>query len=186
MVLPVLAIGHPILKKEAEFISADYPDIQKFVADMFDTMYFSAGVGLAAPQVGRSIRLFVIDTEPFKDDYPDSSGFKQVFINAEMLEEKGDLWYFNEGCLSVPTLREDVCRRPNIKIKYFDENFVEHITEFSGVTARVIQHEYDHIEGKLFVDRLSPLKKSLIKRRLSEISKGKVSVNYKMKFNNKK
>ncbi len=182
MILPVVAFGHPILKKVATPITPDFPSLQDFIRDMWDTMYVSDGVGLAAPQVGKSIRLFVIDASPFSEKYPEAENFKQVFINAEIYREEGDDFSFNEGCLSFPGLREDIVRKPVIYIRYQDENFVQHDKKFEGVVARVIQHEYDHIEGIVFVDRLPSLKKMLLKRRLTDISKGNVEVAYRMVF----
>lgn len=182
MILPVVAYGHPILKKVATPITPDFPSLQDFIRDMWDTMYVSDGVGLAAPQVGKSIRLFVIDASPFSEKYPEADNFKQVFINAEIYREEGDDFSFNEGCLSFPGLREDIVRKPVIYIRYQDENFVQHDKKFEGVVARVIQHEYDHIEGIVFVDRLPSLKKMLLKRRLTDISKGNVDVAYRMVF----
>ncbi|HNW73703.1 MAG TPA: peptide deformylase [Bacteroidales bacterium] len=182
MILPVVAYGHPILKKVATPITPDFPSLQDFIRDMWDTMYVSDGVGLAAPQVGKSIRLFVIDASPFSEKYPEAENFKQVFINAEIYREEGDDFSFNEGCLSFPGLREDIVRKPVIYIRYQDENFVQHDKKFEGVVARVIQHEYDHIEGIVFVDRLPSLKKMLLKRRLTDISKGNVDVAYRMVF----
>lgn len=189
MVLPILAYGDPVLRKEAEPITADYPDLQDLIANMFETMYGANGVGLAAPQIGRSIRLFVIDTEPFSedDDFTEEEkaqmrGFKKVFINAEVIEETGEKWNFNEGCLSIPEIREDVTRKDTITLNYFDENFKEHTETFTGMLARVIQHEYDHLEGVLFTDHLSSLKRRLLKSRLTNISKGNIDVDYKMRF----
>ena len=189
MILPIIAYGDPVLRKEGEEISSDYPDLKALIANMFETMYEAFGVGLAAPQVGLSIRLFVVDTTPFSEDedlteeeQAQLKGFKRTFINAEVLEETGDEWAFNEGCLSIPEVREDVFRKPKIKIQYQDEDFKTHIEEFDGLVARVIQHEYDHIDGILFTDKLSTLKKRLIKSRLINISKGNISVDYKMRF----
>ncbi len=182
MILPVVAYGHPILKKVAKEIGPDYPELQGFVADMFETMYQSDGVGLAAPQVNRSIRLFVIDATVFADKHPEARDFKKVFINAKIYHEEGDEWSFNEGCLSFPGLREDIMRKPVIRIRYVDENFVPHDDRFDGIVARVIQHEYDHTEGILMVDRISPLRKMLLRGRLNDISKGNVEVSYKMIF----
>ena len=182
MILPIYGYGHPVLRKISVDINADYPKLNELIDNMFATMYSSNGVGLAAPQVGLSIRLFIIDASPFKEDDPLLDGFKKVFINAKIIEESGKEWAFNEGCLSVPNLREDVFRKPNIVINYLDENFKEHTEKFDGLKSRVIQHEYDHIEGKLFVERLSSFKRTLIKGKLNDISKGRSSVNYKMKF----
>lgn len=182
MILPVLAFGHPTLKKKGKDIDQSYPGLQQLISDMFETMYSSDGVGLAAPQVNHSIRLFVIDASPFENNYPEAAGFKKVFINPDIYEEEGEEWAFNEGCLSFPGLREDIFRKPVIRIKYLDENFVEHDEQYDGVVARVIQHEYDHVEGIVFVDRMSSLKKMLLKGKLNDISKGNVEVSYKMNF----
>ena len=189
MVIPIVAYGDPVLRKEAEMITADYPDLNTLIQNMWETMYGASGVGLAAPQVGKSIRLFLVDTEPFSEDEdftPEEQaqlkGFKRVFINAEMVEESGEKWSFNEGCLSIPDIREDVSRKDTITIRYFDENFEEHTETFTGLLARVIQHEYDHIEGVLFTDHLSSLKRRLLKGRLTNISKGNIDVDYKMRF----
>lgn len=189
MILPIVAYGDPVLRKESQDISAEYPNLKDLIANMYDTMYDAYGVGLAAPQVGLPIRLFLVDTTPFaddedltKDEQASLKDFKRTFINAEILEETGDEWAFNEGCLSIPEVREDVFRKPKIKIQYQDEDFKTHVEEFDGLVARVIQHEYDHIEGILFTDKLSALKKRLIKSRLNNISKGNISVDYKMRF----
>jgi peptide deformylase len=180
MILPVMAYGDPILKKVAQPITKDYPNLIEIIENMFETMYRANGLGLAAPQIGLSIRLFVVDgSNVEKDDLKD---FKKIFINAQILDEEGEEWMYNEGCLSIPGIREDIYRIPKIKIKYQDENFVEHIEEYSGIAARVIQHEYDHINGVLFTDRISSLKKRILKNRLADISKGRVDVDYKMKF----
>jgi peptide deformylase len=191
MILPIVAYGHPVLRKVANDIGPDYANLEKLIADMWETMYGSNGVGLAAPQINRDIRLFVIDTEQIfrnleEDDepnsYPDAPGLKAVFINAHIVELEGKEWSYNEGCLSLPKIREDVNRHERVTIQYRDENFESHITTFTGITARVILHEYDHIEGKLFIDYLSPLKRKLMKGKLNDISKGKVNVDYKMLF----
>lgn len=182
MILPIVAYGDPVLKKVAEEIDSDYPGLEKLIADMFETMYSSKGVGLAAPQINKSIRLFIIDASPFADEYPELEGWKKIFINPRILEEEGEEWDFNEGCLSIPGIREDVERKPELILEYEDENFELHEEKFDGVVARVIQHEYDHLEGVLFTDHLSPLKKRLLKGKLNDISKGIVDVNYKMKF----
>ncbi|AXT58556.1 peptide deformylase [Aquimarina sp. AD1] len=189
MILPIVAYGDPVLKKKAKEISKDYPKFSELLENMFETMYNAHGVGLAAPQIGLPIRLFLVDAEPFADDEELSeeerktlTGFKKVFINAEIIEETGDEWAFTEGCLSIPEVREDVFRKETIKINYLDENFVQHTETYSGLAARVIQHEYDHIEGVLFTDKLSSLKKRLIKGKLTNISKGKISADYRMKF----
>ncbi|MDB5135847.1 MAG: peptide deformylase [Mucilaginibacter sp.] len=183
MKFSIIAYGDPILRKKATAIEPDeYPHIKLLVEDMFETMYAARGVGLAAPQVGLSMRLFVIDATPFDDDEPELKNFKKAFINANIIDEKGEEWPFNEGCLSIPDIREDVYRKPTIKISYYDEDWKHHEEIFSGMAARIIQHEYDHIEGKLFTDKLSPLRKRLIEKKLNDISKGIVDVDYKMKF----
>lgn len=185
MILPVYVYGSASLKKVAEDINPDYPNLKELISNMFDTMYKADGVGLAAPQVGITIRLFIVDAEPMSEDDESVKGFKKIFINPHILEESGEEWYYNEGCLSLPGIREDVKRKPVIKIKYLDENFVEHIETFDGIKARIIQHEYDHLEARLFVDKLSQLRKRLLKRKLTEISFGKVDVNYKISAPNK-
>jgi peptide deformylase len=182
MVLPVVAYGHPVLKKVAREIDSSFPKLKEFIADMFETMYQSDGVGLAAPQVNQSIRLFVIDNSAFGEKYPEAKEFKRVFINAKIYNYEGEEFSFNEGCLSFPGLREDIVRKPVIHIKYFDENFLLHDEKIDGVNARVIQHEYDHIEGIVFVDRMSSLRKMIIKGKLNDISKGNIEVAYKMMF----
>lgn len=186
MILPIVAIGHPTLRKIAQEIDKNYPDLEKLISDMWETMYFSKGVGLAAPQVNKSIRLQVIDTSVFQDDYPEAIEFKKVMINSKIVNEEGEEWAFNEGCLSVPEIREDVFRRSTVTIQYYDENWQFHEETYDGVIARVIQHEYDHLEGKLFVDRLSSLRKMMLKRRINEISMGKVSTEYRMILPNTK
>lgn len=189
MILPIVAYGDPILRKETKEIKSDYPKLSQIIDDMFETMYAARGIGLAAPQVGLPIRLFLVDATPFEDDEDLSeeerqelASFKKVFINARIVEEQGDEWAFNEGCLSIPDVREDVFRQPEIVIEYEDENFKKHKETFSGIAARIIQHEYDHIEGILFTDKLTPLKRRLIKSKLANISKGKVDVDYRMRF----
>ncbi len=193
MILPIVAYGDPVLKKMAKNIDQDYPNLDTLLENMYETMYNALGVGLAAPQIGLPIRLFLVDTSPFAEDEALSEeeqlqlkDFKRTFINAQILEEEGDEWAFNEGCLSIPDVREDVFRQPKITIEYFDEKFNKHKEVFEGLIARVIQHEYDHIEGILFTDKLSGLKKRLIKGKLSNISKGKINVDYKMRFPNQK
>ena len=193
MILPILAYGSPVLKKLANDITPNYPNLNELISNMWETMYAAKGVGLAAPQIGLSIRLFVIDATPFLDDenmddfeLNSIKNFKKVFINPKIINENGSLWEFNEGCLSIPEIREDVSRRSKIKIEYFDENFQFHRQELSGLAARVVQHEYDHIEGILFTDHISSLKKRLIKRKLNNISSGLIKVDYEMKFNIKK
>lgn len=189
MILPVVAYGDPVLRKQAEPITKDYPNLDALIENMKDTMYGAFGVGLAAPQIGLPIRLFLVDTAPFAEDeaYTDKEqkqleNFQRTFINAEILEEEGDEWAFNEGCLSIPDVREDVFRQPKVTIRYQDENFKTHTEVYDGLIARVVQHEYDHIEGVLFTDKLSSLKKRLIKGKLTNISKGKIQVDYRMRF----
>ncbi len=184
MILPIVAYGDPVLKKRAKEIDKTYPDLKKLIEDMYETMYNSSGVGLAAPQIGLSIRLFVIDGAPFEE--VEVMDFKKVFINPVIKEESGNPWKFNEGCLSIPGIREDVQRPPVIDIEYFDENWVKQKETISGLAARIVQHEYDHIEGVLFTDRISPFRKRLLKNRLVDISEGIVDVDYKMKFYKKK
>ena len=193
MILPILAYGSPVLKKIAIDITPNYPNLNGLISNMWETMYAAKGVGLAAPQIGLSVRLFVIDATPFLDDenmddfeLHSINNFKKVFINPKITEENGSLWEFNEGCLSIPEIREDVPRRSKIIIEYFDENFEFHTLELSGLAARVVQHEYDHIEGILFTDHISSLKKRLIKRKLNNISSGSIKVDYEMKFNVRK
>lgn len=178
MIYPIVLYGDPVLKKVAEDIPQG-EDVKQLVADMFETMYSASGVGLAAPQIGKSIRLFVIDDTPMVDD--GEEGVKKAFINAEIIEEGGEPWAFEEGCLSIPGIREDVKRPDVIKIRYYDEDWNEHIEEFDDIHARVIQHEYDHIEGILFTDYVSPFKKRLLKGKLANISKGKVDADYRVK-----
>ncbi|WP_162055331.1 peptide deformylase [Pontibacter pamirensis] len=182
MIYPITAYGDPILKDEAEDIPRDYPDLKELIEDMYSTMYFAHGVGLAAPQISKSIRLFVIDSEPMMDEKDKGKGVKKAFINPEIVEEDGEEWGFEEGCLSIPGVREVVYRPERIVIRYFDEEWNEHEDSYDGMNARVIQHEYDHIEGILFTDHLNGLKKRLIKNRLAKISKGDVDADYKMKF----
>ena len=193
MILPILAYGSPVLKKISIDIKPNYPNLNELISNMWETMYAAKGVGLAAPQIGLSIRLFVIDATPFLDDenmddfeLNSIKNFKKVFINPKITKENGSLWEFNEGCLSIPEIREDVSRRSKIKIEYFDENFQFHKLELSGLAARVVQHEYDHIDGILFTDHISSLKKRLIKRKLNNISSGSIKVDYEMKFNIRK
>ena len=181
MKYPVTVYGDPLLRKKAEAIEKDHPKLDEIIENMWETMYYSDGVGLAAPQVGLSIRLFVIDASSGADEEPELEGFKKVFINPEIIETKGDEWTMNEGCLSLPEIREDVSRHDEVTIKYFDENFVEHTETYKGFAGRVIQHEYDHLEGILFVDYLSPLRKRLLKGKLIAISKGKVRPHYRIK-----
>ena len=190
MVLPVVAYGHPVLRRVADDISPEYPDLQKLITDMWDTMYHTNGVGLAAPQINKPVRLFVVDTiqivEGFdaedKKQYPNEHPVKRLFINAQKIEETGDLWGYNEGCLSIPKVREEIRRPQTVTVRFMDEHFAEQEETFSGITARVILHEYDHIDGRLFIDYLTPLKKRLLKKRLDDISTGKVKVDYRMLF----
>ena len=189
MILPILAYGDPILRKKGKKITKDFPELEEFIDNMFETMYSAFGIGLAAPQLGLSICLFIVDASSFEDDDEISEEerkflgtFKQVFINPKMLDESGDEWSFNEGCLSIPEIREDVFRKKNIKIEFYDEKFNKHVKEFNGIVARIIQHEYDHINGILFTDKLSVLKKRLIKGKLENISRGKIEVEYRMRF----
>lgn len=192
MILPVVAYGDPVLRKVGVEIDKDYEGLADLIDNMFLTMYKSLGVGLAAPQIGKAIRLFIVETKPFSEgdgteDFTEEqvsnlASFKQVFINPQIVEEKGEPWLFNEGCLSIPDVREDVSRLPTIRIQYYDENFDFHDEEYDGIIARVIQHEFDHIEGKLFIDKISPLRRRLNSRRLKDISKGKVNVTYRMRF----
>jgi peptide deformylase len=190
MILPIVAYGAPILRSVGRDISPDYPGLSQLVEDMWETMYYSSGVGLAAPQVDKNIRLFVVDSsqiftnmeEEGKGKYPDEPGIKQVFINAHIRELNGKEWSYNEGCLSIPKIREDIVRHEEVTLQFADENFQSKIQTFQGMTARVILHEYDHIEGKLFIDYLKPLKRKLLKSKLDDISKGRISVDYKMVF----
>jgi peptide deformylase len=190
MILPIVAYGHPVLREKAEEINPDYPQLDKLIEDMWETMYASNGVGLAAPQVNRSIRLFVVDStqvfenldEDERDQYPDGPGIKEVFINASIVSLNGEEWCYNEGCLSIPKIREDIYRNETVVLEYQDVEFNKHVRTFNGITGRVILHEFDHIEGKLFIDRISLLKKKLIKGKLEDISKGKVKVDYRMMF----
>jgi len=196
MVLPIVVYGDPVLRKVGVDIDKNYEGLEQLIKDMFETMYKAKGVGLAAPQVGKAIRLFVIDTEPFSetdedDDEEDEEftpeqrkelkAFKKVFINARILNEEGVEWKFSEGCLSIPKIREDVSRKPDIEIEYYDEKFKKHVEKYNGVIARVIQHEYDHIEGKLFTDKISPFKRKMLAGKLTDISTGKISADYKTK-----
>lgn len=191
MILPIVAYGTPVLKKEAEEIDEKYPKLKELLDNMFETMYAASGVGLAAPQIGKSIRIFIVDASPFAEveegEEPDPmadglDGFKKVFINPIIEEEEGEEWAFAEGCLSIPKIREDVYRKPHIKISYYDENWNFFEEEYEGYAARIIQHEYDHIDGVLFTDHLSPLKKKMLKKKLTNISKGDIEVSYRMKF----
>jgi peptide deformylase len=181
MVYPIFVYGNPVLRKVAKKIDKDYPGLQQFIKDMFETMEVSDGLGLAAPQVGRSIRLFVIDGAPLAEEDETMKDFRRTFINAEIIERTGDERIANEGCLSLPGIREDITRKSIIRMKYCDENFISHEEVFEGLQARVIQHEYDHTDGKLLIDHLNPLKRKLLKRKLTDISKGIVDVKFKIK-----
>ncbi len=189
MILPIVAYGENILKTKAVNITSGYPELKKLINDMWETMYNANGVGIAAPQIGKSIRLFVIDASPFSEDKEISDdeistlkNFKKVFINPEIIDETGDEWNFMEGCLSIPNIREDIKRKEKITIKYYNESFEEIELDLEGLAARVVQHEYDHIEGVLFIDKLSSLKKKLLKGKLNDISKGKIKTEYKMRY----
>ena len=193
MIIPIFGYGEPVLRKIGEVITPDYPNLKEIISNMYDTMYNACGVGLAAPQVGLAIRLFIINTEPFsdsddltKEEQEQLKEFKRTFINAKMLKEEGEEWSFNEGCLSIPDVREDVFRNETITIEYCDEDFITKTEVFDGLIARVIQHEYDHIEGILFTDKISSLKKTLIKKKLQNIMEGKARPDYRMKFAAKK
>ncbi|PBQ31239.1 peptide deformylase [Sphingobacteriaceae bacterium] len=195
MVLPIVVYGDPVLRKVGVDIDKNYEGLDQLIKDMFETMYKAKGVGLAAPQIGKAIRLFIVDTHPFaevdEDDEEDDEftpeqrkelqAFKKVFINARILDEEGEEWKFSEGCLSIPKIREDVSRMPNIEIEYYDEKFKKHVEKYNGVIARVIQHEYDHIDGKLFTDKISPFKRKMISGKLNDIANGKISADYKTK-----
>lgn len=183
MILPIFAFGQPVLKQVAQPITPAYADLDALIANMWETMYHAEGVGLAAPQIGLAIRLFVMDSTPMFKEGSEQQGFKKVFINAQVLEEHGESWEYEEGCLSIPNIRGSVSRPETVRLRYQDEQFVEHVEEFSGFNARVIQHEYDHIEGILFTDLLKPLKKRLIQKKLNAIAVGNADVDYKMKFN---
>lgn len=189
MILPIVAYGAPVLKKKCKEISSDHPDLKELIQNMYETMYAADGIGLAAPQIGFPIRLFIVDTSPFHEDdsfteeeQNELGAFKHVFINAKIINEEGDDWAFNEGCLSIPYIREDVFRKPEVTIEFLDEEFKKQTKTFDGIIARVVQHEHDHIEGILFTDRISSFKKRLIKTKLENISKGNIEIEYKMKF----
>ena len=193
MILPIVAYGYPVLRDVAKDITADYAGLDKLIEDMWETLYASSGVGLAAPQINKGIRLFLVDTAQMFDNmepeeqaaYADAPGIKRVFINAYVINEEGEKWAYNEGCLSIPKIREDINRHEKVTLRYMEEDFQEKEETFEGLTARVILHEYDHIEGKLFIDYLTPLKRKLMKGKLNDISKGKVKVDYKMMFPDK-
>ena len=193
MILPIVVYGDPVLRKKCVDIEKTHENLSQLIKDMYETMYHASGVGLAAPQIGKAIRLFVIDASPFaeieegeepeftEEEIKQMNGFKKTFINARILEETGDEWKFNEGCLSIPKIREDVLRKPTLTIEYLDENFNKHIETYTGVIARVIQHEYDHIEGILFTDKINPFKRKLISGKLNDITKGKFRAEYRTK-----
>lgn len=182
MILPIYAYGQPVLRKKGSDIDKSYENLSTLLENMWETMYNAKGIGLAAPQIGKPIRIFLVDTIQLEEDEKDIKGIKKVLINPEMIEEFGPEDAYEEGCLSIPDVRGDVTRNTEIKIKYLDENFQEHTESYAGINARVIQHEYDHIEGKLFIEKLQPLKKRLVKRKLENIKKGKVGVDYRMRF----
>ena len=190
MILPIVAYGSPVLRKIAEEITPEYEGLEKLLGDMWETMYNSNGVGLAAPQINKSVRIFTMDSEQIfendedgdTDEYPDKPGFKGTFINAHIVELDGEPWKYNEGCLSIPKVREDIIRHETVTLSYVDENFISQVKTFRGITARIILHEYDHLEGKLFIDHIKPLKRTLLKRKLDDITKGKIKVDYRMVF----
>ena len=180
MVYPIVVYGDPILRKRAKEIKKDSVDIPSLVLDMFDTMYAAHGIGLAAPQIGRSIRLFVVDGTTLEEEKEDMTGFKKIFINPELMDEEGNEWEFEEGCLSIPNIRENVSRMEQVRIRYFDELWNKKDEVYTGIKARIIQHEYDHLDGKMFIDYLSPLKKRMLKGKLTDISKGDVETEYRI------
>ena len=190
MILPIVAYGSPVLRKIAVDITPEHEGLEKLLADMWETMYNSNGVGLAAPQINKSVRIFTMDSEQIfendedgdTDEYPDKPGFKGTFINPHIVELNGEPWKYNEGCLSIPKVREDIMRHETVTLSYVDENFKPQEKAFNGLTARIILHEYDHLEGKLFIDHIKPLKRTLLKRKLDDISKGKIKVDYRMVF----
>lgn len=186
MILPIYTYGHPVLRKDGEIITKDYPKLKELIDNMIETMIEAPGVGLTAHQVGVPIRLITIDASAFAEDEPELEDFKRVMINAEVIEESGEEWLFNEGCLSFPLIREDVMRKPVVKVKYFNENFEEQIETLDGIAARIFQHEYDHSRGELFIDKLSPLRKRMLKSKLNDIIKGKIKASYRVKFANSK
>jgi peptide deformylase len=179
MVYPIVIYGHPVLRKVAEEIDREYPGQAELINDLFETLYKAEGLGLAAPQIGKSVRIFVIDGKPAGDDEPDLAEFKKVFINAHIIEKSGDLMNMTEGCLSIPNLREEVNRESRVRITYYDENWVFHDEVYEGYKARIIQHEYDHLDGILFTDRVNPLRRRLLKGKLNAISKGKFDADYR-------
>ncbi len=185
MILPVLAYGSPVLRADCGDIKENDSQCKDLISNMFETMYSADGVGLAAPQIGKNLRIFIVDASSFSEDEPDLEGFKRVFINPKILEETGSEWDFKEGCLSIPGIRENVSRKSDVRMKYLDENFVEQEEVFTGLAARVIQHEYDHIEGVLFIDKINAMKRRMLKGKLQDIIKGKVKISYRMKFPSK-
>ena len=182
MIYPIVAYGHPVLRLKAEPISPDYPQLQSFISDLWETMYATDGIGLAAPQVNRSIRMFVIDGSVLAEKYPEARDFKKLFINPVILKEEGEDWAYSEGCLSIPDIHEDVFRKPRLLMRYYDEQFREYEEWFEGINARIIQHEYDHLEGIMFTDHLSSMRKMMLSGRLSDISRGNIRVDYRMIF----
>lgn len=186
MILPIVSYGDPVLRKKATKVDRNHPGLNELINNMFETMYNAEGVGLAAPQIGQSLRLFIVDATPLKSEDKRLDGFKKVFINPVIIEEKGKEWLFEEGCLSFPSIRENILRKSGIAIKYYDENFMFKENKYDGLAARIIMHEYDHIEGVVFTDHISSLKRRIIKGKLNSITKGKVDVNYKMRFPLKK
>jgi peptide deformylase len=186
MILPIVAYGHPNLRKVSVEIDRDYPGLDELIDNMFETMYSSEGVGLAAPQVNKQIRLFIVDASPYGEENPALADFKKVFINPRIVEERGDEWGFEEGCLSIPDIREEVVRQPDVRIQYYDRDFNFHDEVYSGIAARIIQHEFDHLEGVLFVDKINSLRKMLLRKRLNDISAGNINPKYKMIFSGRK
>ncbi|MCL2416784.1 MAG: peptide deformylase [Bacteroidales bacterium] len=180
MIRPILALGHPNLRKKSEKITPDFPELKTLIVDLYETMNNASGVGLAAIQVNVPVSVVVVNADPFKEDHPDLEGFQKTYINLEILEETGEEWTYNEGCLSVPTINEDVSRKPTIKIEYDDENFVRQTETVSGMVARILQHEYDHLQGRVFTDSLSSLRRMLLRKKIDQISKGQISGKYKM------
>jgi len=180
MIRPILALGHPNLRKKSEKITPDFPELKTLIADLYDTMNNASGVGLAAIQVNVPVNVIVVNADPFKEDHPELEGFQKTYINLEIIEETGKEWAYNEGCLSVPTINEDISRKPTITIEYDDENFVRHTEIVDGMVARVLQHEYDHLQGRVFVDNLSSLRRMLLRKKMEQISKGQISGKYKM------
>ncbi|MBE0639616.1 MAG: peptide deformylase [Bacteroidales bacterium] len=186
MILPIVAYGHPTLKKVAEDIDADYPGLDELIANMFETMYASNGIGLAAPQVNQSIRLFIIDASPLADDHPELATFRKIFLNPYIIEDSGEIVTAEEGCLSIPNIRENVDRHDVVVLEYYDENWNFFEERFDGIKARIIQHEYDHLEGVLFIEKISTLRRTLLTRKLKDITNGNISVDYRMLFPAKK